>query len=729
MRNSSKFLWFTVFLALTVLGSGLALRPQEQKGEDRTAPIVKSQDASSTQLIPDWVKEVRRLRSVGNAETARQILRQNSPAEVYAGDSGPLTPADRPQVFEESAGKTPDGLLQWQDNDIPVFSSSEIESRPDLAVKLDTSTADIYAVAERHSSSSSTGFDDLVLRASSDNGQTWGATKTISHTANDYRWPRISQIGASHLGVVFEEYAYPQFYANVMKVNAANFDDDSVWRLDSDAARTEFRPAITSDIADYPTAPYTYVAYISQGSSPWNTTAIYLKRSEDGEQTWTSRIEISKYSYWCPDMTVALAVKNDVLYCAYTYGDPSSFLGYNVLVKTSYDYGNSWSPGSPIANTPDPERFPRIAAADADHAVCVYQRDGSPGGAYYAYTQDGGASWITDILLATTVEPTSCPEVKATVPSAFFYVSYFDTYTETVHLKRAPYADPNASAWTYRGNAKTTANALPGDQTPALVAKIHPNGGFGGALAWRSGGAGDDVYFDAEWMPAYSLNLSKSGAGTGKVRVEGKLLTLPVTGNYFSGAEVDLEAVPDAGSSFDGWGGDFFSKLNPATITMNSDKSVSAGFVVSGVSVTVTTSPAGRSIAVDGTTYTAPQTFNWTIGSSHTIAVSSPQTGAAGTRYVFSSWSDGGAQSHTITAPSSSTTYTAAFATEYQLSVAVSPAAGGSVALNPASASGWYAVGAGVQMTANPAAGYAFVGWTGSRDQLCQSSNGLYVGA
>ena len=230
-------------------------------------------------------------------------------------------------------------------------------------------------------------------------------------------------------------------------------------------------------------------------------------------------------------------------------------------------------------------------------------------------------------------------------------------------------------------------------------------------------------------MPAYSLNLSKSGAGTGKVRVDGKLLTLPVTGNYFSGAEVDLEAVPDAGSSFDGWGGDLFTKLNPATITMNSDKSVSAGFVVSGVSVTVTTSPAGRSIAVDGTTYTAPQTFNWTIGSSHTIAVSSPQTGAAGTRYVFSSWSDGGVQSHTITAPSSSTTYTAAFATEYQLSVTVSPAAGGSVALNPASASGWYAVDQGVQLTANPAAGYAFVGWTGARDQLCQSSNGLYVGA
>ena len=78
-------------------------------------------------------------------------------------------------------------------------------------------------------------------------------------------------------------------------------------------------------------------------------------------------------------------------------------------------------------------------------------------------------------------------------------------------------------------------------------------------------------------------------------------------------------------------------------------------------SYTITTNPSGLQITVDGTAYTASQTFNWTPDSSHTLSVSSPQSGTAGTRYVYSSWSDGGAQTHTIIVPSSSTTYTATF--------------------------------------------------------------------
>jgi hypothetical protein len=62
-------------------------------------------------------------------------------------------------------------------------------------------------------------------------------------------------------------------------------------------------------------------------------------------------------------------------------------------------------------------------------------------------------------------------------------------------------------------------------------------------------------------------------------------------------------------------------------------------------------------------------TFAWTPGSSHTLAVASPQDGFVGTRYAFGSWSDGGAQSHTIVVPESGDTYTANFGTQYRLSV------------------------------------------------------------
>jgi hypothetical protein len=89
-------------------------------------------------------------------------------------------------------------------------------------------------------------------------------------------------------------------------------------------------------------------------------------------------------------------------------------------------------------------------------------------------------------------------------------------------------------------------------------------------------------------------------------------------------------------------------------------------FTTGQVSITVAANPSG-SMVVDGTTYTSPQTFAWLPGSSHSLSANSPVSNSSGTQYVWVSWSDGGAQSHTITTPSSSTTYTANYQTQFQV--------------------------------------------------------------
>jgi hypothetical protein len=48
------------------------------------------------------------------------------------------------------------------------------------------------------------------------------------------------------------------------------------------------------------------------------------------------------------------------------------------------------------------------------------------------------------------------------------------------------------------------------------------------------------------------------------------------------------------------------------------------------------------------------------VGSSNTVSAVSPQTKGKAT-YTFTSWSDGGAQTHIIIAPATATTYTARF--------------------------------------------------------------------
>jgi len=128
--------------------------------------------------------------------------------------------------------------------------------------------------------------------------------------------------------------------------------------------------------------------------------------------------------------------------------------------------------------------------------------------------------------------------------------------------------------------------------------------------------------------------------------------------------------------------------------------------------VTVTSSPVGLTVTVDGTSYSTPQSFNWAAGQSHSIGLVSPQGGSVGTRYAFAGWSDGGAQTHSVTAPSSATTYTATFTTQYLLTTSISPLAGGAISLSPLSADGFYSAGTSVQVAAAPNSGFQFSNWS-----------------
>ncbi len=138
-------------------------------------------------------------------------------------------------------------------------------------------------------------------------------------------------------------------------------------------------------------------------------------------------------------------------------------------------------------------------------------------------------------------------------------------------------------------------------------------------------------------------------------------------------------------------------------------------FVLAGCQVsivTLQTLPSGRAVSLGGgTPVVAHASGQYSVGSSLAIGTTSPQTGAAGTQYVFSKWSDGGAINHNITVPSAAATYTATFNTQYQLSTSVSPAGGGTVSV---ASGGFYNAGSTVSLTATPATGYAFSSWSGN---------------
>ncbi|RYP82440.1 PKD domain-containing protein [Nocardioides guangzhouensis] len=78
------------------------------------------------------------------------------------------------------------------------------------------------------------------------------------------------------------------------------------------------------------------------------------------------------------------------------------------------------------------------------------------------------------------------------------------------------------------------------------------------------------------------------------------------------------------------------------------------------VVLTFQTTPGGLSLTVNATSGKASFSRTVIVGSTNTVSAISPQNKGNKT-YRFQSWSDGGGQTHTITAPATATTYTARF--------------------------------------------------------------------
>nr|MDP9491685.1 PQQ-dependent sugar dehydrogenase [Actinomycetota bacterium] len=79
------------------------------------------------------------------------------------------------------------------------------------------------------------------------------------------------------------------------------------------------------------------------------------------------------------------------------------------------------------------------------------------------------------------------------------------------------------------------------------------------------------------------------------------------------------------------------------------------------VNLTFQSVPAGLQIAIGGIQGATPFTRQVIENSGNSVSAISPQAGG-GRNWVFTSWSDAGLQSHTITAPPTNTTYTATYA-------------------------------------------------------------------
>ncbi len=124
-----------------------------------------------------------------------------------------------------------------------------------------------------------------------------------------------------------------------------------------------------------------------------------------------------------------------------------------------------------------------------------------------------------------------------------------------------------------------------------------------------------------------------------------------------AGQPVIAEAHPNPGWVFGGWlpvpGSGNTSQAFLNTWTVNNPIVLYPIFTQAlDVSVTVTTNPTGLQVLVDRTPIFGTVQLQWGLGSVHQLGGISPQYDLSGNLWVFDSWSDGGAYSHTYTVPS-----------------------------------------------------------------------------
>ncbi len=221
-------------------------------------------------------------------------------------------------------------------------------------------------------------------------------------------------------------------------------------------------------------------------------------------------------------------------------------------------------------------------------------------------------------------------------------------------------------------------------------------------------------------IPQYALSITKSGSGTGVVasRPAGISCGTACMASFGAGALIVLNATPDAGSIFAGWSG-ACSGTAACEVTMSGARSATATFTVSQFALSVSTAGTGS-----GTVISTPAGISCgtTCSASFATGTSVTLTPAAASGSTFAGWSGACTGTGTCTvAMTSAQSVSATFTLlPFALSVSTAGTGTGTVTSTPAgiscgtTCSASFNAGTSVTLTATPASGSIFAGWSGA---------------
>ena len=328
---------------------------------------------------------------------------------------------------------------------------------------------------------------------------------------------------------------------------------------------------------------------------------------------------------------------------------------------------------------------PADGSLDGPYGDIVYLTEGPDGAIYYVdlgYSDVGGTFGISKIRRIRYIETNQAPIAIATgSPTA-------GPIPLLVNFSSVGSSDPEgatlAYAWTF-GDGTTSTEANPThtySQAGQYTVRLSVSDGVNSTLA-------PPIFISAGNKPTGTILTPQDGSSF----IAGQIIT-------FSGSGTDTEDGSLPASAFT-WNIDFLHEghAHPGLV-MNGSKSGTFTIPTNGhdfsgntryrITLTITdstglqdiksvivypnkvnlsfnTSPSGLTLYLDGIAHTAPFVYDTLVGYNHTIDAPNQMP------YTFSSWSDGGSQTHVITVPAQNTNYLASFNTFSTPTATVTP--------------------------------------------------------
>ena len=403
---------------------------------------------------------------------------------------------------------------------------------------------------------------------------------------------------------------------------------------------------------------------------------IYFSASTDGGETWSANTRINDDTGTAIQYMVDLAI--DSRGTVHAAWEDKRNGNWNIYYSNSTDGGMTWATNVRVSSEDTPGSYNRpgdyfAVEAGPDDSVSIVWTDGR--GAdfdiYYATNS-------TDVPFSPNVRITdgSSPydwQVEPTMAvnrSGALVVGWKETNgPETAGLRvGASYSTDQGQTWAPN----------------ILMNQSHPGGGCSNSDPWMSLAQDDRVHYAyLEYSCSNGQNgLNVANATNGQdwgvvhyVLGEGGLTDKESIDVAPSGR---IYAAWDEGNfMIVTWSDDGGSSWAPFLDPDDSPGGVLGAIIRTGpevqvATVTITTDPVGLPLTVDGVAARSPVTRNWMVNSTHQVTVSSTLTIAPGSRYLWLSWSDGGAMTHDVIVDADRV-LTARFVKQHQVSIGTSP--------------------------------------------------------